>query len=120
MTQRVFTSVCVLTMALLMGVATIAEAQIGGLLRRAKSAADDAVAAEIEKLVRDGVRCAFQDEQCIREARAEGKTPIMTDDAGNLITDDKGRPLTDPDEAAAKLGRTAGPGRVGQLRLRPG
>ena len=39
---------------------------------------------EIEQLVRNGVRCAFHDEACIRKARASGKTPIMTDDDGNL------------------------------------
>jgi outer membrane protein OmpA-like peptidoglycan-associated protein len=50
------------------------------------------------------VRCAFHDQACIAQAKADGKTPVMTDADGNLMTDEQGRPMTDPAAAAVKAG----------------
>lgn len=84
-----------------------AEAQLGGLGRRAVRAAIDETGREIEDLVRNGVRCVFDDLACIERAKADGKTPVMTDRDGTLMTDDDGRPITDPAAAAAKAGSQA-------------
>ena len=54
--------------------------------------------------MRDGVRCEFKDLQCAEKAKAEDKTPVMTDANGKVITDDSGTPITDPATAAAKVG----------------
>ena len=104
MTHRSFTPTVALALALCLGLVTVAEAQVGSLIRRATRAANDELGREIERLIREGVRCAFDDARCIKDARDQGKTPIMTDHDGNLITDDDGKPLTDPDAAASKAG----------------
>jgi outer membrane protein OmpA-like peptidoglycan-associated protein len=104
MTQRALTSILALAVALVMGVAAVAEAQVGSIIRRAGRAVNDEIGREIERLMREGVRCAFNDDACIRDARSSGKTPIMTDSHGNVITDKDGRPMTDPAAAAAKVG----------------
>jgi OmpA-OmpF porin, OOP family len=110
MIHRSLTSVCALAVALSILAPSLALAQMGGLGRRAVRAASDQLGREIEHLVRNGVRCAFHDEVCIRKARADGKTPVMTDDDGNLITDDDGKPLTDSKAAAARVGPAQRPG----------
>lgn len=93
-----------LMLAVLLAAPAVTSAQFGSLGKRIAGAASDQISREIEQLVRDGVRCAFRDEACIRKARASGRTPIMTDDDGNLMTDEQGRPLTDPSVAAKQAG----------------
>ena len=110
MVHRSCMSILALALAASLGVAAAAEAQIGGLIRRATRTASDELQREIDRLVREGVRCAFHDEACIRRARESGKTPVMTDDNGNLITDGDGKPMTDPALAAAKAGSPGRPG----------
>jgi outer membrane protein OmpA-like peptidoglycan-associated protein len=85
-------------------------AQFGAIGRRASSAVSNQIGNEIDRLLRDGVRCVFNDVRCVERARAEGKTPVMTDSSGNVMTDDEGRPLTDPAAAAAKAGAPQKPG----------
>jgi outer membrane protein OmpA-like peptidoglycan-associated protein len=109
MVNRSCLSTCALALVMTLGVVPV-EAQLGGLIRRAARSANDELEREIERLVREGVRCVFHDEECIDRARADGRTPIMTDDDGNLITDDDGKPVTDPAEAAARTGQSARPG----------
>jgi len=110
MALRILKSASALALAVVLFTPSMASAQFGNLGRRIAGAASDQVAREIEQLVRDGVRCAFRDQACIARAKAEGKTPIMTDDDGNLMTDEDGRPMTDPAEAAAKAGPAVRPG----------
>lgn len=110
MVNRSVRTTCALAIVMSLAGATIAEAQVGSLIRRASRAVNDEIGREIERLLREGVRCVFNDERCIREARESGKTPIMTDGDGNVLTDDEGRPLTDPQAAAAKAGPVGRPG----------
>ncbi len=110
MMNRSFTATCVTAIALVLVSAPAAEAQLGGLARRATRAAEDGLAAEIDRLVREGVRCAFYDAACIQQAEANGQTPVMTDGSGNLITDEDGKPLTDPEEASKQAGEATRPG----------
>jgi outer membrane protein OmpA-like peptidoglycan-associated protein len=75
---------------------TPAEAQFGGLIDRARRAVVDEVGDEIERTLREGVRCVVGDTACVEGARADGKTPVMTDASGEVLTDSDGRPITDP------------------------
>jgi outer membrane protein OmpA-like peptidoglycan-associated protein len=110
MILRSWKSLCALALALTILAPSLAVAQVSTLGRRAVRAATSQLDREIAKLVRDGVRCVFHDEACIGDARASGKTPIMTDDDGNLITDEDGRPMTDAQAAADKAGPGQRPG----------
>lgn len=107
MVSSALTHGCATALALTLLASSAASAQLVDLGKRMTRAASDQVGEEIEDLIRNGVRCAFRDEACIRKARADKRTPIMTDDEGRLMTDDDGRPLTDPAAAAARAG-TAG------------
>lgn len=99
--------IAAITMSVMLSLALpmVSSAQFGRILkRRLERSAANQVAHEIEQLMREGVRCVFNDLRCAENARAEGKTPVMTDASGNVITDDSGRPITDPATAAAKVG----------------
>jgi OmpA-OmpF porin, OOP family len=98
---------CALALAFMMLAPAMASAQLGDLRKRITGAVSDQVGQEVEEIVRNGVRCAFRDEACIRKARAENRTPIMTDDDGRVLTDKEGRPITDPAVAAAAAGAAA-------------
>lgn len=92
-----------------------AEAQFGRLIDRATRAVTDEVGDNMEALLRDGVRCVMGDDACVAAARAEGKTPVMTNGNGEVLTDNDGRPYTDPaavppDVAAAATPPTAASG----------
>ena len=79
-----------------------AEAQVADRLRRAVTrAAEDETARQMERLVREGVRCAFDDNACIRKAEASGKGVVLTDDQGTILTDEQGRPISDPSQVRA-------------------
>ena len=90
--------------ALSLIVAPVVEAQVGDLLRGAGRSATSELGRKIDTLVRTGVRCAVGDLDCVRKARASGRTPVMTDASGNILTDADGVPITDPDIAAKHPG----------------
>jgi len=98
-----------------------AEAQvIRGLGRTVRNAAESELRREIDELVRNGVRCVFDDLDCIRRAKESGRTPVMTDDQGNLLTGEDGRPLTDPAQAAAQVDAKPGTGAWANYDFVPG
>ena len=97
----------------------VASAQFGRLGRIIGGAAADAAANEVADRVGDAVRCAFDDQKCIDEARDDGQTPVLTDKEGNVITNADGEPVTDPAEAAAQAGATEPPAAAGAVE-RPG
>ena len=74
------------------------EAQVGRILGRA--AADEA-RRNMERLMREGVRCVFNDLECVRRAEAEGKPVVLTDRQGEVLLDREGNAITDPSQAAA-------------------
>lgn len=103
----------VLALALAFGFAAPREAasqHVDRLVRRAGDAASRELERKIEELARNGVRCVFDDVECIQKAKASGKTPVMTTRDGTLMTDDDGVPVTDPKVAAAKAGPAASAG----------
>ena len=46
-------------------------------------------------MIRDAVRCAFDDLDCIEKAESDGKDVVLTDKDGEILTDDDGNPVTD-------------------------
>jgi OmpA-OmpF porin, OOP family len=76
-------------------------AQIGRVGRIAKRAAINETRANVERLIREGIRCVFDDLACVNRAKADGKPVVLTDDQGELLLDDDGKPITDPAQASA-------------------
>jgi outer membrane protein OmpA-like peptidoglycan-associated protein len=104
MPLRSLKSLCAASLAIALLVPSLAEAQLGRLGRRIIRTATDETGRQIDELVRNGVRCVFDDLSCIESAEKGGKTAVLTDRDGNLMMDDEGRPLTDPAAAAAQAG----------------
>ena len=76
---------------------TRADAQVVDRLRRAaRTAVEDETARQVERLLRNGVRCVFDDVRCIEAARGSGKDVVLTNDDGAVLTDAGGKPITDP------------------------
>jgi outer membrane protein OmpA-like peptidoglycan-associated protein len=79
------------------------EAQVWKKAKKTvEKAAEDEALKALDNAVRDGVRCVFDDLDCIEKAEKSGEPVVLTDDQGNVITDDEGQPITDPDKAADK------------------
>lgn len=73
-----------------------AQAQVWDKVKEAAGdAVEDETANQVERLMREGVRCAFDNLECIRRAEDDGETVVLTDDDGTVLTDDDGVPLTD-------------------------
>lgn len=82
-----------------------AEAQVLKKLKdTAAQAAEDETMNQVDRLVRDGVACAFNDLDCIRSAEAEGQTVVLVDEEGQPIVDESGDLVSDPDVAARIVG----------------
>lgn len=79
-----------------------ADAQIGRRIGRALGrAAEQEVTRQLEDIVRDKVRCVFDDLECIEAAEASGKGAVLTDDSGRILVDEDGNPVTDPAKGKA-------------------
>ena len=57
---------------------------------------------QAEKLARGAVRCAFDNLKCIKKANKKGKPVVLTDENGQILTDDEGNPITDPSQLGGK------------------
>ena len=87
-------------LALIFGLAGSADAQINRLKKAAQEAAERETANQVDRMVTEAVQCAFDDPRCIEEAERSGKPVVLIDSEGRVITDEHGRPVTDPDAAA--------------------
>jgi OmpA-OmpF porin, OOP family len=96
--------------ALLTGLVAVAapvpvEAQV---LNRLKRAARDAVegeaSAQIDRMIRNAIRCAVDDPICYEQAAEAGKDIVFVDDEGEVIVGEDGAPITERDEARAAAG----------------
>lgn len=67
---------------------------------RTDRAVDRAVEGTADAIA-DAVKCTVGDDPCIREAREDGKTVVLTDDDGNVLRDDDGDPVTASDAPRA-------------------
>jgi outer membrane protein OmpA-like peptidoglycan-associated protein len=82
-----------------------AEAQIPGRLKdAAKRAVESEAEMQVDRLIREAIRCAINDPTCYREAQDGGGEVIFTDGDGEVIVDDDGVPITDRDAAAEEAG----------------
>jgi outer membrane protein OmpA-like peptidoglycan-associated protein len=78
-------------------VPTRAEAQVLDRMRRAAGRALEGEAArQVARLLRNAVRCVFDDQACIDRAKADGKEVVLTKDDGEVLMDAEGKPITDP------------------------
>ena len=98
------TRVLVAAAAMLLCVATAADAQINRLKKAAQEAAERETANQVDRMVTEAVQCAFDDPRCIEEAEESGRPVVLIDSEGRVITDQDGRPITDPNAAAAQSG----------------
>jgi len=77
-----------------------ADAQI---LKKLKKTAKEAIASEaenqVDRLIRNAIRCLVDDPVCYEQAKASGEEVIFVDDEGEVIADDEGVPITDREEA---------------------
>jgi outer membrane protein OmpA-like peptidoglycan-associated protein len=77
-----------------------ADSQVFDRLKRTiKKAAEDETMSNVDRLVRGKVRCVFDDLECIQKAEASGKGAVLTDDGGEILVNEKGEPVTNPDDA---------------------
>lgn len=106
MTCRSLTARALLA-AVLLAVPASAHAQFGSLKKAAERAAESEASRQVDKAVRNTIRCAVDDPACAEKARKNGDTVVYTDDKGEVITDESGNPVSDRE--AAK-GATAKPG----------
>ena len=82
-----------------------AEAQIPRRLKEAAtSALESEVEMQIDRLVREAIRCAIKDPACYADAQAGDGDVIFTDEYGEIIVDDDGVPITDRESAAEQAG----------------
>jgi outer membrane protein OmpA-like peptidoglycan-associated protein len=87
---------------------TPAEAQFFKKLKdTVLDAAEDETNRQVQKKVEDAVACAFNDLACIDKAKKNGDDVVLTDSNGEVIKDDAGQPITDPNQAAAQVGEPA-------------
>ncbi len=97
-----------------MGMPRPASAQIFKKLKKAaQNAAESELVSQVDQAVRDKVRCVFDDLECIRNAEAQGQEAVLTDDSGQVLLDQEGQPVSDPDLGADLAGenrRTMLPG----------
>jgi len=102
MRSRPFVAPVLLIAAMLAVIPGRAEAQI---FKRIKQAAKEAVAGEtgnqVDRLIRNAIRCAVDDPICQQRAEDAGKDVVFVDDDGEVITDDDGAPITDRAAAVA-------------------
>ncbi len=124
--QRRFWTILI-TIPVLAGLTTAqpADAQIWKKLKKTVAeAAGEETRGLLDKGVRDLVRgavgCVFDDLQCIRSAEDAGEKVVLTDPEGNLLTDDDGAPITDPEQAAAKASIRPGEGAWANYDFVPG
>lgn len=97
--------------SVLAGPATSA-AQIPDFVKdAAEDAAEREVSHQVEQFVANAVKCAFDNFDCIQGARDRGEDVVLTDDDGEVMYDEEGRPITDqeqlPPEKRARLGEVS-------------
>lgn len=100
-----------------------AEAQVLKKLKdKAKETLLERAVMSSEELLATALRCVHDDSECIEKARAENKPVVLTDTAGTVLTNEEGKPITDPAElkgATAAATRDAGAQEIAGARDLP-
>lgn len=82
---------------------TPAGAQILEKVKKtAENAAARETAAQIDRLVRNAIRCLVDDPVCPEAAGGADEEVIFVDEEGEIITDEEGVPITDREQALAR------------------
>jgi outer membrane protein OmpA-like peptidoglycan-associated protein len=88
-----------------------ADAQILDRLKKAaQNAVEDEAQAQVERLIRNAIRCAVDDPICYEEANTSGEEVIFVDAGGEIIADEDGVPITDREQAMASAPPPPAPG----------
>lgn len=74
------------------------------ILERVKEAAEDELGDQVERMIRSGVACVFDNLTCIRTAQESGEDVYLTDREGQPVVDEEGQTVSDPNQAAELLG----------------
>jgi len=100
-----FVLTCAVALLCVPAIPSDADAQVLNRLKdTATQAAEDETMNQVDRMVREGVACAFNDLECIRSAEDDGQTVVLMDDDGKPIVDDDGNLVSDPDVAAEMMG----------------
>ena len=105
---------CALTLSAAAILPPPAAAQAAQLRNAAERAARDELESQVDRLIREAIRCALSDPVCVREAEAAGEAVIFTDESGDVIVDEDGVPITDREAAAAQVARGGQVARPGE------
>jgi len=87
------------------------ESQLIGIGRAIKRGVTKTIEDDVKRLLRDGVRCVFDDEDCIARAERDGHPVVLTGDRGDPLLDDEGRPITNSRQPGGDGGSSDAPGR---------
>lgn len=87
---------CVVVAIITVGVPRAAHGQ----LDRIRKAVGREIEQSAEKAAVNATRCALRDTRCVENAKRAGKPVVLTDANDKPITDEHGRPVTDPGEAS--------------------
>lgn len=71
---------------------------------RAEEAAEQETLNQVDRMVRDKVQCVFNDLACMQGAEESGEEYVLTDPDGELLVDEEGMPVSDPDRAEEMMG----------------
>ncbi|MFB6232438.1 MAG: OmpA family protein [Salinibacter sp.] len=102
------------TVLLLAGCATVEESVEEEVDERIQENVDEGVektADKIEGGIENAVKCVVGDEECIRKAKKNGETVVLTDEEGNIKRDENGDPVTASDRSSQQ---TTGEQNTGQ------
>lgn len=75
---------------------------------RAEDAAEQETLNQVDRMVRDKVQCVFNDLACMENAESSGEEYVLTDPDGEVLVDDEGMPVSDPDRAGEMMGADGG------------
>ncbi len=66
--------------------------------RVARDAAKRESARQVDRAITGAIRCAVGEVECVRQARKEGRDVVMVDGSGEVILDEEGEPVMDPND----------------------
>lgn len=101
---RTLTGALAIVTGFALAVPASADAQLGKLKEAAEQAVIDEAAQQVERLLREAIRCTLNDPVCPQDAEERGEEVIYVDEDGEVITDEDGVPITDRDAAREQAG----------------
>lgn len=104
MRLRTLTGALAIVTGIALATPASADAQIDRLKEAAERAVTDEAARQVERLLREAIRCTLNDPVCPQEAEESGEEVIYVDEDGEVITDEDGVPITDRDAAREQAG----------------